>query len=306
MEDISKPLGELRTIVSHFGRKASKNVNSEDSELLEKGMLEFLELKAANLVAHRRTETKKGETQSKKQTVDATNLQLNNLNYEKNHYVKQIRNCRDLKLTYDKLDLHTVDSFLKAAPAELTSVDQSDAHQLMLNRLAFELEERKRLCAEREALEANKKGLIQSNETKSNFMGSLRSKLMVLEETTKPIQEHLGIKTSRTASEYADADHLPRPLYLLYLQAVSFRDAFESSVTVHIEGDINAAIALASKQEEAEEEGKDEDAEDAYDTKRGSSKQDDAKDKSKIEAAERWWLGEEGLHLGNAERRRHI
>ena len=79
MEDISKPLGELRTIVSHFGRKASKNVstradltilltvdlemgeqvNSEDSELLEKGMLEFLELKAANLVAHRRTETKK-------------------------------------------------------------------------------------------------------------------------------------------------------------------------------------------------------------------------------------------------------
>lgn len=56
---ISTPLQEVRKIVQHFvGRDVSKT-SATDTELIEQGMLEFLELKAANLVAMKGTEAKK-------------------------------------------------------------------------------------------------------------------------------------------------------------------------------------------------------------------------------------------------------
>ena len=66
------------------------------------------------------------ETLSKKQEIDATNLQLYNLNYEKNHFSKQIRACRDFKGSYSNIDLVPVEQFRRDAPTELSAVDQSD------------------------------------------------------------------------------------------------------------------------------------------------------------------------------------
>ena len=68
---------------------------------------------------------RQGETQSKKQEIDNTNLVLYNLNYEKNHFTKQIRNCRDFRGTYSTIDLVSVETFKSSAPAELSSVDSS-------------------------------------------------------------------------------------------------------------------------------------------------------------------------------------
>eukprot|EP00656_Telonema_subtile_P022967 TRINITY_DN2425_c0_g1_i5.p1 TRINITY_DN2425_c0_g1~~TRINITY_DN2425_c0_g1_i5.p1 ORF type:complete len:554 (-),score=185.66 TRINITY_DN2425_c0_g1_i5:45-1706(-) len=230
------------------------------------------------------TEKRKRETLAKKQEIDATNLLLYNLNYEKNHFAKQIRSCHDFRGSYSTIELASVDDFKQNAPAELSGVDAGDAHKLMLNRLAYELQERKRLCAQREALQKKKQALIASNEKKSLFLSGLHQNLKALEEATVPIQENLGIRHSEFATEFRNAHHLPRALYVLYLQAVSYRDSFEQSIDVKMEGDVEKAVEWAKKLEEADNAEGDED-EDRELKRRKSSKEDAEEQKADVAQA---------------------
>ena len=45
---------------------------------------------------------------------------------------------------YQDVPLHTLEEFLELAPEELRSQEAENEHQLMLNRLSFELSERQR------------------------------------------------------------------------------------------------------------------------------------------------------------------
>lgn len=64
--------------------------------------------------------------------VEKTNLQLENLLYEKNHYMKEIQACRSFKSAF------TDEQIYSAEPMTLPS-DVADAHQLELSRLTAEL-----------------------------------------------------------------------------------------------------------------------------------------------------------------------
>jgi THO complex subunit 5 len=275
MQKVKKPLDSLKKTVQTIAT-ASKVSDA----LYQQGVLDFLELKSANRELQLNTEKKKAETQSKKQEIDNTNLVLYNLNYEKNHFTKQIRSCRDFRGTYSTIDLVDVETFKANAPAELSSVDSSDEHKLMLNRLAYELQERKRLCAEMDELKQKKQSMITSNEKKTLFLSGLQQNLKALEEATLPIQENLGIRQTEFATEFRNAHHLPRPLYVLYLQAVSFRDSFEDTIEVKMEGDVEAAVEWATKQTAVEEQQ--EEDEDGRELKRRkSSKADRMEDEKK-------------------------
>ena len=64
--------------------------------------------------------------------VEKTNLQLENLLYEKNHYLKEIQACRSFKSAF------TDEQIYSAEPMTLPS-GAADAHQLELSRLTAEL-----------------------------------------------------------------------------------------------------------------------------------------------------------------------
>ena len=83
----------------------------------------------------------KAETERAKAPVDFTTLQLNNLMYEKSHYVKAIKACKDFKSKYSDSELVSEDEFFRDAPEDIrNSIRSKDsAHNLMLQRLHFEL-----------------------------------------------------------------------------------------------------------------------------------------------------------------------
>lgn len=83
----------------------------------------------------------KTETERAKAPVDFTTLQLHNLMYEKSHYVKAIKACKDFKSKYPDIDLVPEEDFFRDAPQDIQdSVLSNDAaHNLMLRRLNFEL-----------------------------------------------------------------------------------------------------------------------------------------------------------------------
>jgi len=126
----------------------------------------------------------------------------------------------------------------------------------MLNRLAYELQERKRLCQQLDALKAKKSTLTGSNGSKKEFVGGLVSKLKGLEEAAKPLQENLMSAALEQPTEPSSA-LLPRALYILHEHACAYRDTFDSRVRVSVEGDQAAARALCKegKEEDGEEGG---------------------------------------------------
>lgn len=83
----------------------------------------------------------KSETDSAKLPVDHTTLQLHNLLYEKNYYLKAIKACKDFKSKYPDIDLVPEEDFFRDASDELKSDPslKDDAHKLNLQRLNFEL-----------------------------------------------------------------------------------------------------------------------------------------------------------------------
>lgn len=83
----------------------------------------------------------KADSERAKAPVDLTTLQLHNLMYEKNHYVKAIKACKDFKTKYPDIELVPEEEFFRDAPEEIKSpvLSSDSAHNLMLKRLNYEL-----------------------------------------------------------------------------------------------------------------------------------------------------------------------
>jgi hypothetical protein len=109
-----------------------------------RGSLAVLELKARNRDVYEGVDLRRQATADAKQALEKTNLQLQNLQYEKSHYAKEIRTCRDFRSAFLDSDVGLVpeEEFLRRAPPELKLAADGAAdagHTRMLNRLAFEL-----------------------------------------------------------------------------------------------------------------------------------------------------------------------
>lgn len=83
----------------------------------------------------------KADTERAKAPVDSRTLQLHNLMYEKSHYVKAIKACKDFKSKYPDIELVPQDEFSRNAPEKIKSSKLSNdaSHDLMLKRLNYEL-----------------------------------------------------------------------------------------------------------------------------------------------------------------------
>lgn len=83
----------------------------------------------------------KAETETAKAPVDFTTLQLHNLMYEKNHYLKAIKACKDFRSKHPDIELVPEEEFFASAPKEIRGdyVSKDNPHDLMLKRLNFEL-----------------------------------------------------------------------------------------------------------------------------------------------------------------------
>lgn len=104
-------------------------------------MIVYIVLSQANRSILLEEDRVKAETERVKAPVDFTTLQLHNLMYEKNHYVKAIKACKDFRSKHPDIELVSEEDFFCGASEELKGMTFSDdrAHDLMMKRLHFEL-----------------------------------------------------------------------------------------------------------------------------------------------------------------------
>ncbi|XP_031119126.1 THO complex subunit 5B-like [Ipomoea triloba] len=223
---------------------------SELRELATQIFLNFVTLRQANRSILLEEDRIKAETERAKAPVDFTTLQLHNLMYEKSHYLKAIKACKDFKSKYPDIELVPEEEFFRDAPEEIKSsvMSNDSTHNLMLQRLNFELHQRKELCELREKLEQQKKTLQGIIANRKKFLLSLPSHLKSLKKASLPVQNQLGVQHTKKLKQLHSAELLPPPLYVIYSQLLAQKEAFEENIEMEIIGSVKDAQAVARQQ----------------------------------------------------------
>ncbi|CAM8979261.1 unnamed protein product [Rhodiola kirilowii] len=230
--------------------KRNGGVQSELKELAAQMFLNFVSLRQANRSILLEEDRVKAETEKAKAPVDFRTLQLHNLMYEKNHYLKAIKACKEFRSKYPDIELVSEDEFIKDAPEDIKGAKISDdsAHNVMLKRLSYELYQRKELCKLKEKLEQKKKDLQETIANRTKFMSSLPSHLKTLKKASLPVQNQLGVLHTKKLKQHNSAELLPPPLYVIYSQFMAQKEAFEENIDLEIVGSLKDAQLLARQQ----------------------------------------------------------
>lgn len=230
--------------------KKEAQPKSQLRELVTQMFLHFVVLRQANRSILLEEDRAKAETERAKTPVDFTTLQLHNLMYEKNHYVKAIKACKDFKSKYPDIELVPEEEFFRDAHEDIkgTVMSNDSAHNLMLKRLNFELFQRKELCKLHEKLEQRKKGLLETIANRKKFLSSLPSHLKSLKKASLPVQQQLGVLHTKKLKQQHSAELLPPPLYVIYSQFTAQKEAFGENIDMEIVGSVKEAQAFARQQ----------------------------------------------------------
>ncbi|XP_052202749.1 THO complex subunit 5A [Diospyros lotus] len=239
---------EIVAIMLSIKREAKPK--SQLRELLPQMFLNFITLRQANRSILLEEDCVKAETESVKAPVDFTTLQLQNLMYEKNHYVKAIKSCKDFKSKHPDIELVPEEEFFRDAPEDIRDpvISNDSAHNLMLKRLNFELYQRKELCKFHEKLEQQKQKLLETIANRKKFLSSLPLHLKSLKKASLPVQHQLGIPHSKKLKQHHLAELLPPPLYIIYSQFLAQKEAFGENIDMEIVGSVKDAQAFARQQ----------------------------------------------------------
>uniref|UniRef100_A0A1D1XZS6 THO complex subunit 5 n=2 Tax=Anthurium amnicola TaxID=1678845 RepID=A0A1D1XZS6_9ARAE len=223
---------------------------SELRELITQMSLIFITLRQVNRSILLEEERVKAETEGAKAPVDFTTLQLHNLVYEKNHYLKAIKACKDFRTKYPNIELVPEEDFFRGAPEDIKggALSTDGPHDLMLKRLNYELHQRKELCKLHEKLEQRKKDLLETIANQKRFLSSLPSHLKSLKKASLPVQQQLGILHTKKLKQNRAAELLPPPLYIIYSQLQSQKEAFGENIELEVLGSIKEAQAFAQQQ----------------------------------------------------------
>ncbi|KAG8974885.1 hypothetical protein FRB90_009694 [Tulasnella sp. 427] len=159
-------------------------------------------LRAINRNSNTAANSKREATAEVRTAINATNLQLQNLMYEKRHLEREIDKCRQFAFIYQDIPIHGMEEFEACAPEEFHTADiMEDDHQLMLSRLRFELAERQRLQAKRDTLDNERKAIVADTESFQKETDGLAKPLEDLGNLMLDVQHRINkLVPSATAS----------------------------------------------------------------------------------------------------------
>ncbi|RUS35304.1 hypothetical protein BC938DRAFT_472862 [Jimgerdemannia flammicorona] len=206
----------------------------------------FVALKARNRQTYNHTRATKQATTDAKLQMDRQQLGLQNFHYERRHLEKEIQKCEEFDSIYQDINLVPVEEFMARAPAELTSI--MDPHQLMINRLNFEMSERLRMEKEQNNQHELQSKLLSENKRAKAELEKLDGQLEAFLKGSIPLQESLKLPIETERKQSDTARLLPIPLFVLFRHALGYSEAFGHTITVDIQGDAATAAALLQSQ----------------------------------------------------------
>jgi len=221
--------------------------NGDGASMRHTGSLALLQLKEANRRMWELVANFKDRTSRAHADVDASDLKLQNLQYEKNHFLREIRQCRDFKSADRDIELVGEEDFAIHAPAELRAIArEDDAHQFYLNRLEFELQQRKALCdSKQQRLNKREQLKLQLERHRASADGQpakLSSSISLSVATQLLLQQ----PCTRQWTEQRKLQLLPPMLRALFVRAATYRETSAPELQLSIVGDETLAASMTS------------------------------------------------------------
>jgi len=249
LQEFQETCQNIESLVTDINKIKADGTNGfENEELVDKrldAMILTANLKKLNRYAQIRGKKKKENTIEVKNKVDGLHLDLQNLLYEVMHMKKEIKKCMNFSSKDEDIDLIDVETFYDEAPTDIAKpeITKDDPHHQMLARLDYELKKRKELSTQKNNLKDEKKKQVEEISQKTDYLTSLKPRLEEIIKATKPVQEYMNLPVCAERLLFETAQYLPRPLYVLYIQAKAFKDACDKNMTVTIGGDFDEAKA---------------------------------------------------------------
>lgn len=209
------------------------------------GKLLLMEMKEANRTQCERMEALREDTAESKGELEALNLKLQNLLYEKSYYQKEIATCEDFKSKYPDEDVALLP--LEKYAHETDAMDAVDDHETMLKRLTHEAQRRKELHAKLEAMRAEQAAAEAEGERQSAFLKTLGEQLKGVSSAADSVKASLRVPRGAMAFLSPHADLLPLPMYVLYSQLAACIDAHGLPAEVRINGSLDEAEVVANE-----------------------------------------------------------
>ncbi|KAF9939836.1 hypothetical protein BGZ67_008814 [Mortierella alpina] len=156
-------------------------------EGVRKGRLLLTLLKVANRNALQHERNLRNDLTDQKLSVGKVDLGYQNIKYQRKYLLNEIARCHDMETFYQDVPLVPLEQFHQSAPEELRNA--TDERQLMINRLQFELEERKRFDAEKRRLLAVKVQLTKANKARKAQITKIENQLESYIESSQSIQD---------------------------------------------------------------------------------------------------------------------
>ncbi|ETV96833.1 hypothetical protein, variant 1 [Aphanomyces invadans] len=161
-----------------------------------------------------------------KDLVEAHHLKLQNLLYEKDHLLREIRRCKG----YPTKELDQIQ--FKDGP--LPVLVDADSHDKHLKRLDDELADRKAQLQHQQDLKAQIAAVDEAVQAKHALLDTVPAHIAAIEEATRPLQALLSIPISESTQRHRDAKVLPAPLYSLFCELDAFLSIHPGTGTVAI------------------------------------------------------------------------
>ncbi|KAF9259526.1 hypothetical protein L218DRAFT_933661 [Marasmius fiardii PR-910] len=175
-------MAEADQIIQQLRDLATPEYDTYDTEAVHiRASTLISRLKTLNRSANLATRTRKDATAIARQEMDQSYLGLQNLLYEKRHLEREIDKCRQFASVYQDVPLYSLEEFERLAPEEArTSNVMANEHQLMLNRLSFELAERQRLDQKRKELLTFKEELLKEGKINYTKLENVKAQIDML------------------------------------------------------------------------------------------------------------------------------
>ncbi|XP_054167146.1 THO complex subunit 5 homolog B-like [Oppia nitens] len=252
----------IRDICNQILEAKNTNDTKQLNSLRVKGCLHFLALKTLNRWDKYRCRDAKDKLQVAKQKVDCFHLQLQNMLYEVMHLQREANTCLSFHSKDEDIDLIELQEFKTVADEDLLE-KSTNPHSTHLARLEWELRQRKQLEVQLKKAEEVKNQCSQEIVVKRETLDKLQPMLKSIVEATQPLYSELNLPLQVSDVTHAMAQYLSRPLYVLYVQLISYKHATRSKFSVKINGTIDdvKTFELNTKAEEEEENEEQEDEE---------------------------------------------
>ena len=214
-------------------------------ELYSAGIVQILNLKRHHRALCEVVEGLREETAGVKSELDTSSLHLQNLLYEKQHYQREIQACRSYRSRYtpEELELVSEEEYLKVKEVEVQGEEEKmvddveegeqvmdiegqsgkeepdgmdveevasgvvdAAHQLMIDRLKYEVERRKTCLGELAALKSERDSIAADLAKKRNILNSIQVEVSKLKEhliqSMESFEKEDQAQLSHLASEF--------------------------------------------------------------------------------------------------------